>query len=137
MRSKKAKKRARRQDRPRTGKIVLISKVASIEHRLAAIEGHLQEIALVTGAKKRSIVIGPYLHDDVDHDLFRRFLDGKPHRTPELASVMGTNRRQVLRILRRINRRVKRQEGVEPFHFDPATRTWQLQLEIVDRETLQ
>jgi hypothetical protein len=107
-----------------------------MEHRLTAIEGFLHDVAVVVGAKKRSIVLGQYLQDDQEHDLARRFLDGQPHKTPELAPLMQTNRRQVHRIIKRINRRVKHQEGVVPFQFDPATRTWQLQLEIIDRKEL-
>jgi hypothetical protein len=108
-----------------------------MEHRLTAIEGHLHDVAVVVGAKKRSIVLGQYLQDDQEHDLVRRFLDGQQHKTPKLAELMQTNRRQVHRIIKRINRRVKHQEGVEPFAFDPATRTWQLQLEIVDAKDLR
>jgi len=96
----------------------------------------MREIALVTGAKKRSIVLRPHLQDDLEHDLVRRFFDGQPHKTPDLAPLMGRDRRQILRIIRRVNRRVKRTEGVEPFHFDPGKRTWQLELEIIDRKEL-
>lgn len=137
MGSRRAKRKARQKDKQRTGKTVLSSKLGSIEHRLTAIEGHLQEIALVTGAKKKSIVLRPYLQDDLERDLVRRFFDGLPHRTPELAPMIGKDRRQVLRIIRRINGRLKRQEGVEPLHFDPGKRTWQLELEIIDRKELQ
>jgi hypothetical protein len=108
-----------------------------MEHRLTAIEGHLHDVAVVVGAKKRSIVLGQYLTDDREQDLVRSFLDGRPHKTPELAPLMQTNRRQVHRIIKRINRRVKHQEGIEAFHFDPATRTWRLELEIIDRKELQ
>ena len=109
----------------------------SIDHRLTAIEGHLREIAVITGAKKRSILLGPHLQDDLEHDILQRFLDGQPHRTSELAPDIGKDRRQVLRILRRINRRVKRTDGVEPFQYDPAKRTWQLGLDIIDRKELR
>ncbi len=134
---RKAKRKARRGDKQRAHITVLDARLVGIEHRLASIEGHLREVAVTTGAKKRAIVLRPHLQDDAEHDLTRIFLDGQPHRTPELGDVMQKDRRQVLRILRRINRRVKHHEGVEPFHFDPATRTWQLQLEIVDRKELQ
>jgi len=130
-------KKAKRADKQGTRRSVLSSKLGSIEQRLAAIEEHLREIALVTGAKKRSIVLRPFLQDDLEHDLVRRFFDGQPHRTPELAPLMGKDRRQILRLIRRINRRVKRSEGVEPFAFDPGKRTWQLGLEIIDRKELQ
>ena len=76
------------------------------------------------------------MQDDFEHQLVRYFLDGKPHQTPELAPLVGKNRRQVLRIIRRINRRVRQVEGVEPFHFDPGNRTWQLELEIIDQKEL-
>ena len=137
MGSRRIKRNAEREDKQRTSKAVLIGKLGSIEHRLTAIEGHLREIALLTGAKKRSIVLAPHLQDDGEHDLVRRFLDREPHRTPELALLMGKDRRQILRIMRRVNRRVKRSEGVEPFHFDAGKRTWQLGLEIVDRKELE
>jgi len=134
---RKARRKAKVKDRQRTHIVVLDHRLGSIEHRLTAIEGHLHEIALITGAKKRAVVLRPHLPDDVEHDLARIFLDGQPHRTPDLGQAIGKDRRQVLRILRRINRRVKHHEGVEPFHFDPATRTWQLQLEIVDARELR
>ena len=133
----KAGEKVKREDRQRAGRAVLVTKLGSIEHRLTAIEKHLREIALVTGAKKRAIVLRSFLQDELEHDLVRRFFDDQPHRTPELALLMDTNRRQVLRIIRRINRRVKRAEGVEPFAFDLGKRTWQLQLEIIDRKELQ
>jgi hypothetical protein len=91
----------------------------------------------VTGAKKRSIILRPYLQDDLEHELAQRFLDGRPHKTPELGPLMGKDRRQILRILRRLNRHVKRQEGVEPFRYDPGKRTWQLALDIIDRNELR
>lgn len=137
MRSRTGRKRVQRGDRQGTLKAVLVSRLGSIEHRLNAIDGHLREIALVTGAKKRAIVLRPYLQDDLEHDLVRRFFDGQPHKTPELAPLMRKDRRQVLRLIRRINRRVKRAEGVEPFAFDLGKRTWQLGLEIIDRKELQ
>jgi len=137
LRSRTGRKKVQREDRQGTLKAVLVSKFGSVEHRLTAIEGHLREIALVTGAKKRSIVLRPYLQDDLEHDLVQRFFDNQPHKTPELALLIGKDRRQILRIIRRINRRVKRSEGVEPFAFDPSKRTWQLGLEIVDRKELQ
>lgn len=137
MRSRTGRKRVQRRDRQGTLKAVLVSRFGSIEHKLTAIERHLQEIALVTGAKKRSIVLRPYLQDDLEHDLARLFFDGQPHKTPELAPLIDKDRRQVLRLIRRINRRVKRAEGVEPFAFDLGKRTWQLGLEIIDKKELQ
>lgn len=137
MGSRKVKKKAKSGDRQGALKVVLVSKLASIEHRLTAIEAYLRELAVITGAKKRSIVLSPYLQDDLEHELVRRFLDGEPHKTPELAPLMGKDRRQILRLIRRINRRVKHSEGVEPFRFDPGKRNWQLALEIVDRKELQ
>ena len=137
MGSRKAGRKGGRGDKQRTLKVVLVGRLVSIEHRLTAIEGHLREISLITGAKKRTIVLRPFLQDDVEHTLIKGFLDGKPHKTPELAPLLDKDRRQILRIIRRINRRVKRQEGVEPFHYDPGKRTWQVGLEIVDRKELE
>jgi len=136
LRPRKPGRKARREDERRTLRGVLAAKLTSIEYRLASIEGHLREIALITGAKKRSIVLRPYLQDDLEHGLTKGFFDGRPHKTPELAPILGKDRRQVLRVIRRINRRVKAKEGVEPFHYDPSKRTWQLGLEIIDRKEL-
>jgi hypothetical protein len=136
-RSRKARRKARTRDKERTGQAVLINILRSHDRRLAVIENYLNEIGLVIGAKKRSILLGPHLQDDLEHDIVQRFLDGQPHRTPELAPDVGKDRRQVLRIIKRINRRAKRAEGVEAFAFDPAKRTWRLALDIIDRKVLQ
>ncbi len=121
--------------RPRSA--FLVVELHYINQRLKAIEDFQRQIALVVKASKPSVVLRPYLQDDLEHDLATRFLDGQTHRTPELGTAMRKDRRQVLRIIRRINRRIKRAEGVEPFFFDPATRTWQLGLEIIDRKEMQ
>ena len=121
--------------RPRTAP--LANELHSISQRLKAIEDYQRQIAIVVRASKPSVVLRPHVQDELELELVRRFLDGQAHRTPELEPHLGKDRRQILRVIRRINRRVKRSEGVEPFHFDAATRTWQLGLEIIDRKDLQ
>ncbi len=94
-------------------------------------------MGMMLKAQQPSIAMGPYLNDDFEEKIVRRFLGSDKWTTTALARRTGTYPKKVLRAVRRLNRRALRREGVEPFHFDPATRTWQLELQIVDAKELQ
>ena len=93
-------------------------------------------MATILKARQPSIVIGPYLHEDFERDLVRKFLEKSQRTTTELALRMEAYPKKVLRCIKRINRRALKREGVAPLSFDPATRSWLLDLQIVDAKDL-
>lgn len=93
-------------------------------------------MAVILKARQPSIAIGPYLREDFERDLIRKFLEKPQRTTTELALRMDAYPKKVLRCIKRINRRALKREGVAPLTFDPATRHWQLEQQIVDAKEL-
>jgi len=109
----------------------------SLTHEVRVLGGLVRKIGVLLKAQQPSIAIRPYIREDFERDVVRSFLQRSPRTTTTLATELQTYPKKVLRAIRRLNRKASRREGVEPFHFDPATRTWQLELEIVDGKELQ
>ena len=129
-------KRTRRRRNPHAT-APLAEEIHSLTHEVRVQGSLLRKVATILKAQQPSIAIRRYLREEFEEEIVRRFLQKTQRTTTALATEMRTYAKKVLRAIRRINRRASRREGVEPFHFDPATRTWQLQLEIVDRKELQ
>jgi len=96
----------------------------------------IRKIAAILKAQQPSIAIRPHLREDFEREIVRRFLEKSPRTTTGLAGEMDSYTKKVLRAIKRINRRASKKEGVEPFRFDNATRSWQLELELVDAKEL-
>jgi hypothetical protein len=101
------------------------------------LDGQVRKMAAILKAQQPSIAIGQYVHEELEKDVVKAFLAKPTRTTTTLATELGTYPKKVLRAIRRLNRRASKREGVDIFHFDPATRTWQLQLEIVDQKELR
>jgi len=114
----------------------LALELRSLTHEVRVLGGLVRKIGAILKAQQPSVVIRPFVREDFERDIVKRFLEKSPRTTTALALEMGTYPKKVLRAIRRINRRVSKREGVEPFRFDSAKRNWQLELEIVDRKEL-
>ncbi len=114
----------------------LRGEVRSQTEQVRVLGGLARNMAVILKARQPSIVIGPYLHEEFERDLIRKFLEKSQRTTTDLALGMDAYPKKVLRCIKRINRRALKREGVAPFSFDPATRSWLLDLQIVDAKEL-
>lgn len=115
----------------------LALEMRALTHEIRVLGGLIRKIGIILKAQQPSIAIRPYLREEFEEDIVKAFLARSSGTTTALASELQTYPKKVLRAIRRLNRRTSKREGVDVFHFDPATRTWQLDLEIVDRKELQ
>ncbi len=115
----------------------LESELRCLTHEIRVQGSLLRKIAIIVKAQQPSIAIGPYLREDFEREIVKRFLEKSNRTTTSLATEMGSYTKKVLRAIKRINRRTSKREGVDPFAFDPATRSWKLELELVDARELR
>lgn len=115
----------------------IVRELHALTHEVRVHGGLLRKVAAILKVQQPSIAIRPYLREEFEEEVARRFVEKSQRTTTALAAEMKTYPKKVLRAIRRINRRASRREGVEPFHFDPARRSWQLELEILDRKELR
>jgi len=103
-----------------------------LEHILRDMNRKLDEIKRSLPSK-RILLNSSHLRTDLEREVAECFSDHRERSTPIVASTLNINRVQVLRLIKRINKRVSRDVGIEPFLFDPTKRTWRLQLELSKR----
>lgn len=115
----------------------ILSEIRSLRAEVRVLGGLARNMAVILKARQPSIVIGPYVREEFERDLMRKFLEKSQRATTELALRMNAYPKKVLRCIKRINRRALKREGVAPFSFDPATRSWLLDLQIVDAKELE
>ncbi len=115
----------------------LTSQLDSLTHEIRVLGGLLRKIAIIVKAQQPSIAINPYLREDFERDVVRSFLEKSQRSTTDLAVKLDSYPKKVLRAIKRINRRTSKREGAEPFVFDAATRSWKLELELVDAKELR
>jgi len=123
-RSVRVKRTRRRRDSGATAP--LIDEIRGLRYDVRVLDGHVRKIGAMIGARQPSIAIGQYVHEELEEDVVKAFLARSTRTTTTLATELGTYPKKVLRAIRRLNRRASKREGVDIFHFDPATRTWQL-----------
>jgi len=114
----------------------LALEVRSLAYEVRILASWIRKIAAAVKVLVPGVVIGKYLQSDLERDVVLAFLHRSPRQTPELAEKLDTYPKKVLRAIKRINRRVSKREGLDVFRFDPTSRAWSLDLEIVDRKEL-
>jgi len=129
-------KRTRRRRNP-DATASLLAMIVALTHEVRVLGAYVRRMGAILKARQPSIAIQPYVRDELEADIVKAFLAKTTRTTTALATELGTYPKKVLRAIRRLNRRASKREGVDIFHFDPATRTWQLQLEIVDQKELR
>jgi len=115
---------------------VILSEIRSLRRDVGVLGGLARNMATILKARQPSMVMGPYLREEFEREVVRRFLEKPERTTTELALGMDAYPKKVLRCIKRINRRALKREGVAPLSFDPATRGWKLELQIADAKDL-
>ncbi len=133
-RSSRVKRTRRRRNPDATA--LLAQEIHGLTYDVRVQGAGIRKILAILKTQQPSIAIRPYVRDEFEADIVKGFLAKPTRTTTTLATELGTYPKKILRAIRRLNRRASKREGVDIFHFDPATRTWQLQLEIVDRKEL-
>ena len=122
---------------PRPDKIFeLEEKISSVETDISQIKKSLADLELLTYEKDK---VNPHTFciDDIDHKILDHLLHYKNATTSELADVLETNRWLILKRLRKVQKRSKKQLGTPIVEYysgrkSGKMRAWWMNEELVE-----